>query len=104
VSLYRNEGGIFTDVAARTGLAPPTLAPVKWGGGFGDFDNDGWQDVVIADGNFSSRMDNLESEVNLASPFSYSGMFRAVSLPTLRDNPASTMGLPSRAVGRHLET
>ena len=68
VSLYRNDGTIFTDVAAETGLAQPTLAPVKWGVGFGDFDNGGWPDIVIANGNFSSLMDKLETEVKYREP------------------------------------
>jgi len=68
VSLYRNDGMVFTDIAAESGLAQPTLAPVKWGTGFGDFDNDGWSDILIANGNFSSLMDNLETEVKYGEP------------------------------------
>jgi enediyne biosynthesis protein E4 len=61
-SLYRNEQIAFTDVAAHVGVAQSTLAPVKWGTGFGDFDNDGWPDLLIANGNFSSLMDGLPTE------------------------------------------
>ena len=68
VSLYHNDGMVFTDIAAESGLAQPTLAPVKWGTGFGDFDNDGWSDILIANGNFSSLMDNLETEVKYGEP------------------------------------
>jgi hypothetical protein len=68
VSLYRNRQSVFTDVAAASGLAQPTLAPVKWGVGFGDFDNDGWPDILIANGNFSSLMDKLETEVKYCEP------------------------------------
>jgi hypothetical protein len=68
VSLYRNDGMVFTDIAAESGLAQPTLAPVKWGVGFGDFDNDGWPDILIANGNFSSQMDKLETEVKYGEP------------------------------------
>ena len=68
VSLYRNNDVVFTDVAAASGLAQPTLAPVKWGVGFGDFDNDGWPDILIANGNFSSLMDKLETEVKYREP------------------------------------
>jgi hypothetical protein len=68
VSLYRNDQIVFTDVAAESGLAQPTLAPVKWGVGFGDFDNDGWPDLLIANGNFSSLMDKLETEVKYREP------------------------------------
>ena len=68
VSLYRNNRTVFTDVAAGSGLTQPTLAPVKWGVGFGDFDNDGWPDILIANGNFSSLMDKLETEVKYREP------------------------------------
>ena len=66
VSLYRNDQIVFTDVAAQMGLAQDTQAPVKWGVGFGDFDNDGWPDILIANGNFSSLMDGLETEVEVS--------------------------------------
>ncbi len=68
VSLYRNLDTAFTDVAAESGLAQATLSPVKWGVGFGDFDNDGWPDILIANGNFSSLMDKLETEVKYREP------------------------------------
>ena len=71
VSLYRNDQSLFTDVAAETALAQPTLGTVKWGIGFGDFDNDGWPDILIANGNFSSLMDKLETEVKYREPLQF---------------------------------
>jgi enediyne biosynthesis protein E4 len=68
VSLYRNDQFGFSDVAAEFGLSRDTVAPVKWGTGFGDFDNDGWPDVLIANGNFSSLMDKLQGEVKFREP------------------------------------
>jgi hypothetical protein len=68
LSLYRNDGPIFNDVATETGLAKDTVAPVKWGTGFADFDNDGWPDILIANGNFSSAMDKLQGEVKFREP------------------------------------
>jgi len=67
-SLYRNEAQGFTDMATDAKIAPLTYAPVKWGVGFGDFDNDGWPDILIANGNFSSLLDKLENEVRYREP------------------------------------
>ncbi len=67
-SLYWNNGTDFTDVASQAKLAQPTTAPIKWGTGFGDFDNDGWPDILIANGNFSSLMDRLENESKYREP------------------------------------
>ena len=67
-SLYRNDEPSFTDIATEAKIAPLTYAPVKWGVGFGDFDNDGWPDLLIANGNFSSLMDTLENEVKYREP------------------------------------
>jgi enediyne biosynthesis protein E4 len=68
LSLYRNDQPIFTDVATEVGLAKATVPPVKWGVGFGDFDNDGWPDILVANGNFSSLMDKLQGEVKFREP------------------------------------
>jgi len=67
-SLYRNDSQVFTDVAAEGGISNLTYAPVKWGVGFGDFDNDGWPDILIANGNFSSLLDKLANEVKYREP------------------------------------
>jgi len=49
-TLYRNlRDGTFVDVTSRAGLAVHTQW-VKWGTAFLDFDNDGWNDIFIADG------------------------------------------------------
>jgi hypothetical protein len=68
VSLYENDRVVFSDVAAAAGLAHETAAPVKWGVGFGDFDDDGWPDLLIANGNFSSLTDRLQSEPKFREP------------------------------------
>ncbi len=67
-SLYWNRGQEFPDIAEKAKIAKATVAPVKWGVGFGDFDNDGWPDFLIANGNFSSLMDTLPGEVRYAEP------------------------------------
>jgi hypothetical protein len=82
VSLYRNDGVVFTDVAAAAGLAGDTAVPVKWGVGFGDFDDDGWPDILIANGNFSSLTDRLPSEVKFREPLQ---LFRNIGGHFFRD-------------------
>jgi enediyne biosynthesis protein E4 len=67
-SLYWNQGDYFVDVARKAGIANPTTAPVKWGAGFGDFDNDGWPDILVGNGNFSSLLDTLPKEERFAEP------------------------------------
>jgi enediyne biosynthesis protein E4 len=61
-SLYRNQGDHFTDIAREAGIGNLTKPFVKWGAGFGDFDNDGWLDIFVANGNFSSLLDALLKE------------------------------------------
>jgi len=49
-TLYLNEGGIFEDVTATTGLAAASVALTGFGVGFADFDNDGHLDVYVGNG------------------------------------------------------
>lgn len=67
-SIYRNDQQAFTDVAPEIGFAQSTKSFVKWGTGFGDFDNDTWPDILIANGNFSSLTDVLENEPRYREP------------------------------------
>lgn len=81
-SLYWNRGQEFPDIAERAKIAKPTFTPVKWGIGFGDFDNDGWPDFFMANGNFSSLMDTLPGEVRYAEPIQ---LFRNLGDRTFTD-------------------
>jgi enediyne biosynthesis protein E4 len=50
-SLFRNMGnGSFDYESIRTGIGPPSLVPLGFGAQFADFDNDGWLDVIVANG------------------------------------------------------
>lgn len=66
--LYESDGLALTDIAAQLGLAQVTTQPVKWGIVFADFDNDGWPDILIANGNFSSLVDRFSNEVRFCEP------------------------------------
>src|ERR1700704_5768782 len=56
--LYRNDGDAnFTDVSYQMGIAEPTIPFLGWGTAFLDFDNDGWKDIVIANGHVYPSVD-----------------------------------------------
>lgn len=40
----------FTEVAAMRGIGQPSMQSIGWGASFGDFDADGWPDLVVANG------------------------------------------------------
>jgi hypothetical protein len=50
-TLYVNDGqGLFEDASQRSGLGPPSWPMTAWGIADFDYDNDGWRDFLIADG------------------------------------------------------
>jgi hypothetical protein len=49
--LYRNhDGASFSDVSYPAGVAQPSIPFLGWGTEFVDYDNDGWLDLVVANG------------------------------------------------------
>ena len=60
-TLYRNLGdGNFRDVSHLAELAFPSWTYLAWGTGFADFDNDGWEDLFIANGHVFPQVDRYE--------------------------------------------
>ncbi len=58
--LYRNDGDAnFTDVSYEIGIAEPTIPFLGWGTAFFDYDNDGWKDIIIANGHVYPIVDQL---------------------------------------------
>jgi len=56
--LYRNDGaGTFTDVSYAAGIGTATIPFVGFGDGFLDYDNDGWLDLLIANGHVYPSVD-----------------------------------------------
>ncbi|HLK58361.1 MAG TPA: CRTAC1 family protein, partial [Chthonomonadaceae bacterium] len=64
-SLYHNEGGgIFTDMAYLSGIGTAAYANVAFGCKFVDFDNDGWLDIVLANGHVQDNIAEIDSSTN----------------------------------------
>lgn len=60
--LWHNDGkGSFDEVSDQAGISGPTREILSFGGGFFDYDNDGWLDLFIANG-------HVYPEVEQASP------------------------------------
>ncbi|HKE56282.1 MAG TPA: CRTAC1 family protein [Pyrinomonadaceae bacterium] len=56
--LYHNDGeGNFTDVTFMAGLGEVTLPFLGWGTVFLDYDNDGWKDIMVANGHVYPAVD-----------------------------------------------
>jgi hypothetical protein len=56
--LYRNEGNAtFTDVSQEAGLGEKLVPFLGWGDALADFDNDGWKDLLIANGHVYPEAD-----------------------------------------------
>jgi hypothetical protein len=57
--LFRNDGkGAFTDVSYQAGIAQYSIPFVKFGDGFLDYDNDGWKDLFIVNGDVYPQVDH----------------------------------------------
>lgn len=69
MSLYLNRKSQgFTDITWESGLGRDPYEPVRWGGGFADFGNDGWPDIFVANGNVTSLVDSLPHELKFREP------------------------------------
>ncbi|HXM33652.1 MAG TPA: CRTAC1 family protein, partial [Pyrinomonadaceae bacterium] len=57
--LYHNDGdGNFTDVTFPAGLGEITIPFLGWGTSFLDYDNDGWLDLIVANGHVYPAVDD----------------------------------------------
>src|SRR2546430_4446697 len=67
VSLYHNEGkGLFVDEAPRSEIGRASLLTLGFGCFFFDYDLDGWQDVLIANGHVDDDIQKVQANVSYA--------------------------------------
>jgi len=60
-TLYKDDGDAnFTDSTYQAGLGEPTIPFLGWGTSFIDFDNDGWKDILIANGHVYPQVDKFQ--------------------------------------------
>jgi hypothetical protein len=58
-TLYRNEGeGAFSDVTHQAGHGEVTVLFLGWGTSFLDVDNNGWKDLIVANGHVYPQVDS----------------------------------------------
>jgi len=67
ISLYANHGEQgFDDITRTSKLDAGGESFVRWGSGFADFDNDGWADLLVANGNFTPVIDAVPGDPKYA--------------------------------------
>jgi len=68
-TFYWNRGAQgFDDISVASGLAQPSVPYVGWGTGFFDADNDGWPDILVANGHVYPQMDQVRMGVPYRQP------------------------------------
>jgi hypothetical protein len=69
ISLYHNEGnGLFVDEAPRSEVGRASLITLGFGCFFFDYDNDGWPDILVADGHIEDQIEKVQKRVSFAEP------------------------------------
>jgi hypothetical protein len=69
ISLYHNEGnGLFVDEAPSSEVGRATLVTLGFGCFFFDYDNDGWPDILVADGHIEDQIEKVQKRVSYAEP------------------------------------
>jgi len=63
--LWHNSGkGYFDEVSDEAGITVPTRDVLSFGGGFFDYDNDGWLDLFIANGHVYPEIEQVSPETH----------------------------------------
>jgi len=100
-SLYRNAGGAgFSYESIRTGIGPPSLVPLGFGAQLADFDNDGWLDVIVANGHVLDDCNESNSALEYAQRLQIYRNFRGTRFEDVSSQSGPTFD--AKFVGRGL--
>jgi enediyne biosynthesis protein E4 len=100
-NVYRNEGDImFTDYAGRLGLTNKTAPMVAFGVKWFDADNDGWLDLIFANGHVQDNIADIDKSMTYPQDIQ---LFRNVNGTSFEDVGASAgASFQKKIVGRGL--
>jgi hypothetical protein len=63
--MWHNSGkGYFDEVSDEVGISVPTRDVLSFGGGFFDYDNDGWLDLFIANGHVYPEIEQVSQDIH----------------------------------------
>jgi hypothetical protein len=63
-----SKGGFFTDSTEESGLGPPSLGRLGWGARFSDLDNDGDEDLFVANGHVYPNVESVDGTTSYFEP------------------------------------
>jgi hypothetical protein len=87
-ALYENQGDSgFSDISAQANLAQPTYPYVGWGTAFFDAANEGWPDLLVANGHVYPQIDSVAGAGKYREPVQF---FRNNRDGTFRDATAES--------------
>ncbi len=74
LSVFRDEGGgFFREHGEQSGVAQDTYMSLTFGLSFADFDLDGWQDLILANGHIEPEIERVEAEIKYRQPLQLLG-------------------------------
>lgn len=99
-TLYNNDGdGNFTDLTFQSGHGEPTIPFLGWGTSFLDYDNDGWKDVLVANGHVYPGVDDHQWGTSYAQQLLLFRNLASGRFERVIASPASGLSIPIPARG-----
>ena len=103
VSVFLQEGeSFFRESSQQSGVAGPTYMALTFGLLFADFDLDGWQDLLMANGHIEPNIQEVEAEITYKQPLVLLGNTQDGKFTDWSDSAGEAF--QSSIVGRGLAT